>query len=112
MMTKDFPENLEIIKTSLVKIGFSHDEAEDQIKLVGKIVTMAIFKRLLQERATVEELTPQNIQKYLQENFNTTYLKQVLEFESTKIVDNYLRVVAKDLPSEKKQNFYQDIGES
>jgi hypothetical protein len=111
-MIKDFPENLEIIKKSLVKIGFTQEEAESQILEVGKIVTMAILKRLLIERASVEDLTPQNIQKYLESNFNQTYLKQVLEFESNKIVDDYLKAVTKDLASDAKQNFYQDIQEN
>lgn len=111
-MAKDFPENLEIIKKSLVKIGFTLEEAEIQLQKVGKIVTMAIFQRLLKERAAVEDLTPQNIQKYLESNFNPTYLKQVLEFESNKIVDDYLKTVTQDLAPDTKQNFYQDIQEN
>lgn len=109
MAQKGYPENLEIIKTSLVKIGFTQEEAESQIASVGKIVTMAIFERLLKERAAVEELTPQNLQKYLEENFNSTYLKQVLEYESARIVEDYLRAVTKDLAKDTQKSFYQDI---
>ena len=111
MPQKDFSTNLEIIKKSLVKIGFTLEEAETQIVEVGKIVTMAIFQRLIKERTPADDFTPQNIEKYLQSNFNSIYLKQVIEFESNKIVEDYLMAVTKDLPAPQKQDLYQQIKE-
>ena len=110
-MAKDTKTKLEVVKKSLLSIGFSIEEAEIQIVEVGKIVTMAIFQRLLKERTPAEDLTPQNIQKYLESNFNSIYLKQVIEFESNKIVEDYLMAVTKDLPAPQKQDLYQQIKE-
>jgi len=110
-MAKDTKTRLEVVKKSLLSLGFSIEEAETQIVEVGKIVTMAIFQRLLKERTPAEDLTPQNIQKYLQSNFNSIYIRQVIEFESNKIVEDYLLAVTKDLPAPQKQDFYQQIKE-
>lgn len=110
-MAKDTKSKLEIVKRSLLSLGFSTEEAENQIIEVGKIVTMAIFQRLLKERTPADDLTPQNIEKYLRSNFNAIYLKQVIELESNKIVEEYLKVVTKDLPVSQKQDFYQQVQE-
>ena len=89
-------DRLEIIKKSLVSTGFSLEEAEHQIEEVGKLVTMAILHRLLKEKTEVKELTVENIEKFLKENFNVQYLKLVVEEESNKIVEEYLKVVTPD----------------
>lgn len=90
------PEKLELTKKSLVSTGFSEDEAEAQINSVGKIITMAILHRLLKEKAEIKELTQDNIADFLKKNFNAQYLKIVVEEESNKIVEEYLKVVTQE----------------
>jgi len=85
------PDRLEAIKKSLIAVGFSLEEAEQQIEEVGKLITMAILHRLLQEKAEVKELTLGNIEKFLKDNFTVQYLKLVVEEESQKIVQEYLK---------------------
>jgi len=87
------PQKLELTKKSLISAGFSDEEAEVQINSVGKIITMAILHRLLKERAEISELTQDNIADFLKKNFNVKYLKIVVEEESNKIVEEYLKVV-------------------
>ena len=87
------PQKLEVTKKSLTSVGFSEEEAEAQINSVGKIITMAILARLLKEKAEIKELTPANIADFLKKNFNAQYLKIVVEEESNKIVEEYLKVV-------------------
>lgn len=88
------PQKLEVTKKSLISAGFSHDEAEAQINSVGKIITMAILHRLLKEKAEIKELTPDNIADFLNKNFNAEYLRVVVDEESNKIVEEYLKVVS------------------
>jgi len=85
------PDRLEVIKKSLIAVGFSLEEAESQIEEVGKIITMAILHRLLKEKTEVKELTLENIEKFLKDNFTVQYLKLVVEEESQKIVQEYLK---------------------
>lgn len=88
-----FTENLETTKKSLISIGFSLEEAEGQLEKVGKIITMAILQRLLKEKAPEIQLTPDNLKNYLEKNFNTAYIREVIDIESDKIVAEYLAVV-------------------
>ena len=98
----DVEKRLEILKKSLVAIGFSIQEAEKQIEEVGKIITMAILEKLLKEKAAAEKLTAQNFQDYLKSNFTAEYLKVVVDQESNRIVEEYRKAVSVDLPSDKK----------
>lgn len=94
-MMADLTESLETTKKSLIAIGFSLEEAEEQVKKVGKIITMAILQRLLKEKSPETQLTPDNLKNYLEKNFNTTYIREVIDIESDKIVTEYLAVVTK-----------------
>lgn len=87
---------MEVIKKSLMSAGFSFEEAELQIEEVGKVITMAILHRLLKEKAAVKELTVENIEKFLKDNFTVQYLKLVVDEESNKIAEEYLEVVKKE----------------
>lgn len=102
-------KKLDIVKKSMVSIGFTIEEAEIQIVQVGKLVTMAILERLLKERAEIRDFTPDNLEDYLKKNFTAPYLKTVVEVESGRIVDGYLKSISQNLPPDVKDNFYQEI---
>jgi len=98
----DIEKRLEILKKSLVNIGFSIEEAEKQIEEVGKIITMAILEKLLKEKTAAEKLTAQNFQNYLKSNFTAEYLKVVVDQESNRIVEEYRKAVSVNLPPDNK----------
>lgn len=112
-MASNTNQKLEIIKNSLSSIGYSVEEAENQIQEVGKLVIMAILHRLIQEKANVQlkNLTPQNIKKFLEENFNANYLRLVIQEESNNLIENYLNEITQDLPAGKKDSFFRQIQE-
>ncbi len=102
-------EKLELTKRSLTLLGFTEEEAEKQINEVGKLITMAIFQRLLKERSSQTDLTPENVKNYLKQNFTAQYVKEVIEIESVKIVEEYLKVVTQDVSPEQKEKFLAQI---
>lgn len=98
----DVEKRLEVLKNSLVNLGFSIQEAEKQIEEVGKIITMAILEKLLKEKTAIEKITVQNFQNYLKSNFTAEYLKIVVDQESNRIVEEYLKAVSVNLSPDKK----------
>jgi len=110
MLNQD-KHKLETIKKSLQSIGYTLEEAENQIEEVGKLITMAILHKLLKKHGVDGKLTPEGLKEFLKERYNAMYLRVVIEEESNNIIQEYLKEITIVLSPDKKENFYRQVKE-
>jgi len=74
--------------------GFEEKEFKKQLKELGIVVMMAVFKKLLQEKPPTKKFaSEEEIISYLKKNFSSEEIKEAIENESKKIGEEYLKSI-------------------
>jgi len=76
---------------------------------LGKVVFMTIIQKLMEEKGVIKDFTPSNIEKFLKENFTSEYLKTVIEAETNKVLEGYIKVTTSGMTQEQKNHFNAQI---
>lgn len=93
---------------ALTKIGFTSEEAENQIKDLDKIISSIVAKRLLGENADASQ--PENVLKQqIESQYTKDEIRKVVEEVSTETVKGYFDAVLGDLNNEQKITFIQEV---
>ena len=84
-------EQIDKLKEAIVTIGFSEDTAKKQLNEMSEIITMAILKRLMDEKnISIDELnTAEDFQKAFSSNYTKEELEKIIKEEAGKIFYKY-----------------------
>lgn len=106
-----FEKDFSNLQEALVSIGYSKKEAEKQINDIGHLVQMAIVANLSEKKKKNEEITPENFENFVKNNFSEKEIKTVIAISMKQVVGDYIQEIVKTLNPEEKDEFYKKIKE-
>lgn len=108
---EEINQKAELIKSALVSIGFTEYEAARQVDEIGKVIMVTVYDRLFREKDETRQLSSDELRQFVDANFTSDYIQKVVAEESSRLVGDYLNEITLDLSEEKRQAFFNKIGQ-